>query len=71
MKESKLVKVVIGEECSVGGVGWSKRGTVVAFDDDVITMHDGVEVDRSGIDWVWAHDGLKTLRKSVRGKWEL
>ena len=54
MARKTIEEVVVGMECSVGGVGWSERGIVTAVTNDSITMED-FEVDSAGIEWVFAH----------------
>jgi|TARA_R110002167_G_scaffold312027_1_gene517759 hypothetical protein len=54
MERKTIEEVVVGMECSVGGVGWSERGFVTTVTKDTITMED-FDVDRAGIKWVFAH----------------
>ena len=54
MERKTIEEVVVGMECTVGGVGWSERGLVTAVANDSITMED-FDVDRAGIKWVIAH----------------
>ena len=57
MERKTIEEVVVGMECSVGGVGWSERGIDTAVTGDTITIGDGpsFDVDRAGIKWVFAH----------------
>ena len=47
MERKTIEEVVVGMDCSVGGVGWSERGTVVAVTSDTFTM-EPVRFDQDG-----------------------
>ena len=53
--------IEIGQELTVGGVGWGERGEVVSIDDSVITLQDlgfsggEFDIDKDSIQWIQLH----------------